>query len=60
MPSGFRLGVAALVGVFINGHENVAAGAHILFTNSKLPSILSESVPRSGSEAKHIQLRGKK
>ena len=47
------LAVAVFVNsVFINGQENVAAARRInmgkLFTNNKLHSINSESVPRSG------------
>ena len=56
MSRGF-LEIAALVKiVFINVQANMAAGArpinmNILFTNHKLPSIHSESVPRSRSKA---------
>ena len=52
-----RLMVAARVnGVFINVQGIIAAGAHrtnmgMLFTNHKLPSVHSESVPRSRSKA---------
>ena len=52
-----RLAVAALVkSVFINVEANMAAGAcriyvGILFDKRKLPSIHSESGPRSGSKA---------
>ena len=62
-----RLGVAALANsVFINVHANKAALAHkintcILFTNRKLPSIHSESVPQSSSKAStysHAEING--
>ena len=52
-----RLAAAELVNsVFINVRANMAAGARrinmgILFTNRKLPTIQSESVPRSRSKA---------
>ena len=52
-----RLAVAAGVNrIFISVQENMAAGAHwinmgILFTNCKLLSINSESVPRGESKA---------
>ena len=52
-----RLAVAVLVNsVFINVQANIAVGARkmnmcIPFTNHKLFSIHSESVPRSGSKA---------
>ena len=71
MPSG-SLAVGALVnGVFIIMPANMAAGARrintsILFTNRKLPSIHSESVPRSSSKgctysyAKKTQLQNLK
>ena len=60
MPGGGRgsqFAVAVLVNsVFINVQANMAAGAGPikmgkLFTNCKLPSILSESGPRSRSKA---------
>ena len=52
-----RLAVAELVNsVFINGHANMVAGDRrvnmgIIYTNRKLLSIHSESVPRSTSKA---------
>ena len=57
-----RLAVATLINsVFINVQANMAAGAlpinmGILFTNRKLSSIHSESVPRTRSKAKYIQV----
>ena len=54
---GVRLAVAALLNsVFINMQEYIAVGASgisigILFTNRELPTIHSESVPRSRSKA---------
>ena len=54
---GVRLTVAALLNsVFINMQEYIAVGASgisigILFTNRELPTIHSESVPRSRSKA---------
>ena len=52
-----RLAVVMLVNsVFINLQANMTAGVHrinmgILFTNRKLPSVHSKSVPRSSSKA---------
>ena len=58
--------VAALANsVFINVQTNMAAGARLInmgifFTNRKLPSIHSESVPRSRSKASTYSYAEKK